>query len=469
MKTGRSQDPCRLGLLVIAITAVVSLSGCASMMQASKNSSMDQEIVNGDYQAAALLAENRLGLKPDEPVVFSPKNVLDHLDAAEAWHLANNPTRSISHYDAAEQALKDVETENDVLSGAKTAGAVFYNDSALNYVPSPGESILINVEKALDFWQMGDMANTRVELNRADDRTRRAVEHYSAEIEAAKAEAENKNAAYASDAGVLSSVKSRFPEMGQWQPYKEFILPTATYLKALYLSRLGGDSSDLNAANTLYKRLGDIVGAHPVIDLERAESARGPVCPKNNCVWVLLEYGLGPTLDERRFDLPIPTSSGLIAVSLALPRLVTRTQSDQVPFSISYDGNRVNPVIFSSMDRVVETEFSKRFPAIVTRAVVSSTLKAMTQYEVNRKAENPLIGLIVNLASAASTSADIRMWRSMPSRWALARVNRQKGARMTISTNSGPMTLDLPTDGSALVYIKAPNGTLKPVVFVLKI
>jgi hypothetical protein len=461
----------RCGRALIAMIMVASLaqSGCASMMQASRNSSMDREIVGGDYRAAALLAESRLGLQPDEPVVFSPKNVLDHLDAAAAWQLANNPTRSIRQYDAAEQALKDVETENSALSGAKTLGAVFYNDSALDYVPSPGESILINVEKALDFWQLGDMANTRVELNRADDRTRRAVEHYSAEIAAAKADAEGRNVADASDAGVLGRVKSEFPEMSQWQPYKEFILPAATYLKALYLSRLGGDSSDLDSANTLYKRLGDIVGAHPVIDLERAESARGPVCPKHDCIWVLVEYGLGPTLDERRFDLPVPTSSGFVAVSLALPHLVTRTHSDRVPFAIAYDDNRLDPVVFSSMDRVVETEFSKRFPAIVTRAVVSATLKAVTQNEVNRKVDNPLVSLMVNLASAASTSADIRMWRSMPSRWALARVNRHKGAQMTLDANSGPITLDLPADGSALVYIKAPNGNFKPVTFVLKI
>ena len=460
--------------LIVILLAAVALSGCASIIQASKNSSMDKEIVAGNYEAAAKLAEDRIGLKPEKdgtlpPVVFSPKNVLDHLDAAESWHLVGNLDRSNSHYDAAEQALKEVETENGALSGAKTVGAVLYNDTSLDYVPSPGESILINLEKALSFWQLGDTDNARVELNRADDRTRRAVERYSAEIETAQQEAQKKNASYANDSGVTGGVSSRFPEMRQWEPYKEFILPAATYLKALYFSRLGTDRSDGSAASTLYKRLGDIVGAHPILDLERAESARGKVCPKNNCVWVLVEHGLGPVLNERRFDIPIPTTSGLIAVSLALPHLVTRTNFDEVPFAIRYDGKPLNPAIFSSMDRVVETEFTKRFPAIVTRAVVSSTIKAIAQHETNKNVDNPFAGLVVNLVSLATTSADIRMWRSMPSRWSLARVNIQKDAQLIVETAEGPVTIDLPTKTSSLIYIKAPNNNLKPVISVLRI
>lgn len=460
--------------LIVAALSFTTLSGCASIIQASKNSSMDQQIAVGNYEAAARLAEDRIGLKPGKngtlpPVVFSPKNVLDHLDAAESWHLAGNLDRSNSHYDAAEQALKDVETENGALTGAKTVGATLYNDTLLDYVPSPGESILINVEKALSFWQLGDTDNTRVELNRADDRTRRAVERYSAEIEAAQQEAQKQNESYASSPRVLDSVSQRFPEMSQWEPYKEFILPTATYLKALYLSRLGTDHSDQATANMLYRRIGDVVGAHPVLDLERAESARGKVCPKDNCVWVLVEHGLGPVLNERRFDIPIPTTSGLVAVSLALPYLVIRTPSDEVPFAISYDGKPLHPAVFSSMDRVIETEFTKRFPAIVTRAVVSSTMKAVAQYEVNKNADNPFAGLAINLLSLATTSADIRMWRSMPSRWSLARVNIQKDARLVVATAEGPVTIDLPSKTSSLVYIKAPNNNLKPVISVLKI
>lgn len=449
------------------------LAGC-SAIQAARNEEMDKVLVTGDYKAVALMAESRMGLSPlpDNtlpPVVFQPTNVLNHLDAGACWLPAGDPDRSILHFDAAESALKDVETQGVFSSGSKMVGASLLNESVMDYVPSPAESVLINYYKAIDFLKKGDAENARVELNRSGDRTRRAVERYSTEIAEAEAKASGKSAgqSYSNDK-VKTGVDAQFPEMAQWAPYKEFIVPPAAYLQALFLGR-SKDSDDRNKSIDLYNRIVGLVDANEAVAQDATEASSGRVCPKNRCVWVMIEHGLGPELTERRFDLPIVTPSGLLAVSLALPKLESRTSGDELPIRVSLDSAPIKVPLMGSMDRVVQSEFQKRFPGIVTRAVISSTAKAIAQNEINRNAGNPLLGLAMNVASIASTGADLRSWRSMPGRWSLARIDNAAPRKLTFESLAGSVDVDVPTDGSYLVYVKAVSNTAKPIVDVLPI
>lgn len=441
-------------------------------MQASRNSELDSLLVAGSYEAAAKLAEKRLGLKPPPdgslpPVVYGPKNVLNHLDAGEAWRLAGNTQRAIEHFDSVEEALKDVELQSAVMAGGKQVAAVLTNDSMLDYKPSPAEAILVNYRKALCFLEQQRPDDARIELNRADDRTRRSVERYSSEIAAAQAKAAGNAEQSYDNPKVQGAIAAKFPEMAQWAPYKEFIVPPATYLQALYLAH-SPEASDRQKAADLFKRVIGIAGENPTIQKDALEASKGDLCPKNNCVWVLTEYGLGPVLEERRLDIPIITLRGAIAVSIALPALKSRTVSDLAPFRLVNDGTAVDLPVFATMDRVVETEFNKRFPGIVTRAVVSSTVKAIAQKEINN--QNALAGLIANVAAIATTSADTRMWRSMPSRFALARIEKKKGgSSISLEAATGPIVIEVPANGSQLVHIDAPTGSVPPRIKVISL
>lgn len=440
-------------------------------MQANRNKEMDTAIATGDYRSAAVLAEQRMGLKPTQDgslpeVTFKSGNILDHLDAAQGWLAAGDPDRSIAHFDAAESALKSVETESLAASGAKQIGASLVNDTLLDYVPSPAEAVLINYYKAIDFWKKGDLDNTRVELNRAGDRTRRAVDRYADEIRRAEAKASDKSGAQSyRNSKVQEGVTRNFPDMAQWTPYKDFIIPPATYLQALFLGR-SKDADDHHTAADLYGRLVALAEGNEAVAADAAEAAQGQVCPTNNCTWILVEHGLGPDLVERRFDLPIVTSSGLIAVSMALPSLHSRTASDELPLRVSIDQSTVDIPLMGSMDRVVQSEFQKRFPGIVTRALISSTAKAVAQNEINKQA-GPVAGLVAAIASAASTSADIRSWRSTPGRWSLVRVSGNGSHTLSFDSLAAHSESKIEGEGCHLVYVRAINNTIAPVVTVL--
>lgn len=457
-----------------ALATLALLQGCAAL-QASRNSDIDSRILSGDFKGAAELSETRLGFaaNPDgslPQVNFVRANVLDHLDAGGAWGLAGDPDRAIAHLDAVEEALKDVEGQNLAAKGAKQLGAAMLNDSLLDYVPSPAEAILVNYYKSLAFLRKGEPGNARVELNRADDRTRRAVDHYAKEIEAAQAAAAGKDGSY-SDPSVKSGVDSKFPEMSQWAPYKEFVVPPVTYLHALFLSRSNGPGDRQRGAE-LFNRVRGLIEENETVEQDAKEAARGGTCPTNDCVWVLAEQGLGPELEERRLDVIVPTFQGPITVAFALPALKSRIESDPVPVKVVAGEARFNPQPLGSMDRVVQTEFQRRFPGIVTRALVSATVKAVAQKQINDNAGQygALFSLAGNLMASMTSAADVRSWRTLPGQFSVARLRKTPGlTQITVETVGGSVPVELPRRGSQIVHVRAVSSSSAPVVEVLNI
>lgn len=442
-------------------------------MVVQENQAVDQLIVTGKYADVAQRAEARMGLKPGRDgkpaeIVFKPANVLDHLEAAEAWRLAGDLERALAHYDAAESALSDVDTENRAAQGGRQVGAVLLNDLVLNYKPSPAESVLINYYKSLIFIQNGDHSNARVELNRAADRIRRAEERYAAELREAQKEAadQSKPRVALNDPSVGSVLSTHFPEMQRWKPYAVFDVPAANYLNALFLSR-SSDAADQQRARDALQRVVGVTG-NAVAANDYRELSRGRLCPKRDCIWIVGEYGQGPHLVERRFALPVPTSNGLVTLSMALPALESRSNGAPPAFQIYANSTALGLTELMSMDQVVQTEFKKRFPGIVTRSVMGAVVKAVAQESVNREA-GPIAGLFANLLAIGTTSADVRMWRSMPGHVAVARLDRNAAQRLVLRHAGGEELLVLPENGPVLIHVKQPDARAKPVIAVVSL
>lgn len=452
------------------VTMAVLLGGCAGA-QLKKNQELDAVLATGDYRQVATIAEDRMGLdtvaegEPREPVRYSPKHVLEHLEAAEAWRMLGDQDRALEHYDAAESALGDVD-ENTGGKAMGKVGAALINETLATYTPSPAESVLINYYKALMFWAAGRADFARVELNRGDERTRRAVERYAKELEKAQAEAAKNNSNHTYDnPAVAQSVGGQFPEMSQWQPYAEFVLPPATFLQALYLAH-SGEPADREKSRELYERLLGIVGGHPVLEADYAELSQPGFCGQSDCVWILVERGHGPELRERRFDYPVVTHDGLVSVQLALPALASRFDPALDDCHILQGAETIDCLPFASMDRVIQTEFSKRFPGIVTRAMVSSVVKALAQNEANKRG-GLLAGMLTQVLTSSVTTADIRMWRSMPGDFTLNRVRR---TAEPLQLEIAGRVVEVPLrDGNQLIHIKVPRSYLPPSITVVGI
>ncbi|SIT72405.1 hypothetical protein SAMN05216526_1642 [Ectothiorhodosinus mongolicus] len=445
-------------LLVLAL----GLQGCGATLQ-TRNANLDNQLATGDFVGAALAVEQSMGLASRDvnnlpPVEFKSRNVLDHLDAAKAWLLAGDDQRAMQHFEAAEIVLGDVDRDGNIARGAQQVGGALLGDGAMVYRPSPSEAVLINYYKAILFMRDGRHDDARVELNRADERTRRAVARYSRELDEARSEARQRGA---SEVNASSFAATHYPEMQTWQPYTDFVLPPATYLQALFLG-LQGNASDTESARNLMQRVVDMTD-NPSAHRDLQMLSQGNLCPENNCVWVISEHGLGPTLVEKRVDLPVPTSNGFVVVSIALPSLVTRTNDATPYFRLVSGQNEFSLEPLASMDRTVQTEFTKRFPAMVARATAGAVARAVVQDEIGRR-HGALAGFVASVASMATTNADVRMWRSMPGGFSAARYSYQPGSTITIRSVSGDQTVTLNGTGPQIIYIKQVGPTAAPIV-----
>jgi hypothetical protein len=452
---------------IAGVSYCLFLTACGGA-QVRQNVELDAVLHTGAYGQAALMAEARMGLEPDNtsgtrpPVSFEPKHVLTHLEAAEAWRMEGDLQRSLEHYDAAETALAAVE-ENAAGQAMGKVGAALVNETLTTYVPSPAEAVMINYYKALTFWSTDKDDLARVEFNRADDRTRRAVERYAREIASAQAEAEKQRARQTySDPAVASGINQHFPEMERWSPYAEFVVPPATYLHALFLAT-SDVPSDREKARELYERLGGIVGEHPTLATDMADVASGEACPTNDCIWVIVESGLGPELQERRFSYPILAGDQIVTAPMAIPALASRYDPSLASCAISHGPVTVDCVSIASMDRIIQTEFTKRFPGIVTRSIMSAAVKAVAQNEAGK--QGGFAGLLLAAAvTTGLTTADVRMWRSLPGDFAIARLRRNGSPSVIVEIAGQQIDIPLREDGRQLVHVKVPVVHGKPAI-----
>lgn len=438
-------------LLVSCIVLV--LQACATGLSVQDTKQFQASYMSGDYQSAADLVERRLGfVNPSDnsrlPVSpTKPDAVLLHLDAAESLRLTGNLERAIQHYDATEVLFKEKDTES---LGASLLGS---------YEPTPAEKILVNFYKALSFWSDGEYENARVEFNRANERTRLAVERYAQQVIDAQEEA-NKAKQENNVGSIDISSFANHPEIsgpvGEWEVYDNFVNPTVAFTNALFLASQDGVHSDDSRVymDRVLQMVGETRDRQQVFDYSDLHE---------NQLWVIAETGLGPILGERRIDLPIPYKGDTLILSMAFPNVESRSNS------VSLNQYRINSrelqfVELASMDKLVRTEFSKRWPAIVTTEVVSAFIMMVLQYEAGK--ENKNLGFLAKALTVASNQADTRIWTLTPQKWSVAKIKAPDAP--VVAINYGGQSIEVPIPkGSAIVYIKQPTGYARPLVKVL--
>ncbi len=459
----------RAGVLLLANA---SLMACATYNSSGFVQQLDTDYQSGLYSQAATTIEQKLSFfdkKTNQysPVTPSPGDVLLHLEAAENWRMTGNAPRSIEHFDAVESLFKKEDEEGVAKKISESIGAALVNDSVRSYEPEPAERILTNFYKAISFWKAGEADNARVEFNRANERARRAVERYQAMIEKEAEKADEEKVSAEDRNKALSGVAEQFPMIEQWEVYDSFVNPAVAYANALFLAQ--GPSADVDKARTLLVRVRGMVGDHPVLndDLSKLESHHDLTAGQPTR-WIIYESGLSPVLDQKKLSIPWVWNGTVLNIAMALPELSDR-QPLVSPSPLIVDGDQIDAAELARMDKVLRTEFKKRWPAMMSRAVISATTKAVIQHQATKE-----FGAVGNLAgyvmSAATTNADTRIWRAMPERWTVAKLPADRDSVLSIPYGAGLVSeTRLPAGQSAVVYVKQPTGNAQPLVEVLSL
>ncbi len=459
---------------ILATLMATLISGCSSFQHRDQLAAFNSAYTAGDYDTALNVV--RFPEDKRRPV-DAREHLLELLHQGEMYRLTGRYDESVKAYDLAEDGMKYLDTTGLLASATEGLMAVMINDSQRDYEALMSEAVLVNTYKALAFLAAGNSEYARVEFNRADDRTRRAVDFFRKEIAeqqtALSREARSGNLKAATvrdsldDRRFQSAVDSQYGAPAGWSVFPEFIVPASTWLHGIYFLANASGGGDYERAATSLTRVAQMRPESSVLqaDAKLASAlASGAQSLKDlpPQVWIVYENGLGPILKESRLDVPLVVVRGTqqapAYVGIALPEYTERAA---VPGGISV-ANAAGEVItterISDMGKVVRTEMRERFPGVLARAVASAVGKALLQSEALEQF-GPWGQLFASLYTVATTQADLRSWQALPDHWQAARINRPENGRLTLLNHKGePLgELDIPQQAFTLVYVKRPT------------
>jgi len=419
-----------------------------------------------DFNSASTLAEKNVKKRKNP----DGDDLLWTLQAAAAKRMLKDYNSSTQCFDTAEKNLQYYDKR---FSLGDEISAVTINDNAMPYKGEEYDGVMVNTYKALNFLSERKTDLARVEFNRALDRQRRTKEKFEKEISETKAKIDK--ASYGgmvkstiSDPNMGQTLHSRYPELYEYQAYKDYTNPFVTYLASVYFNSIGESST----ARDLLKETYGLVPDNKYVEAEFEETEKLLAKNENpkNTVWLIFENGLGPIKEEFRLDLPLFIATSRIQyVGIALPKL--RYRDSAFPcLQIEADGNYYNTSVISNMDRVIHSEFKKDFEAILTRAIISATGKVAAQYVLSSQDSTAanIASIMVAAYSFATNAADVRIWTSLPKDFQIARfpIPHNKILKIT-PLNSETFDIELPDSDNVLVYVKIIQRNSKPVYSVI--
>jgi hypothetical protein len=462
---------CKRIIKDISICAMLICSGCASTSQKSDLNKFNTLYQAGQYAEAADVQLLAKGNK-----VNHPAQLLEVLQAGAALRAGERLDESNKLFDEAENIIKKHNEKLLASKSVSTVGATLVNDSVLDYEGYEYDGVMVNTYKALNLWMQSDM-DARVEFNRAVERQDRAKERFAkliannkAELEARQAQESKKYKEGGPD--IQKNVSNQetqdlvYSNLAEFEAYADFTNPFTLYAAGLYFMSQG----DLSKAENLLKEAHGLDQTVGVIedDLNRV-NGNAKYQQAQSYVWVVLENGLGPELEQFRVDLPLfLLTNDVKYTGIALPRIKLRDQA--YPYLTVQSGDvSAKTELVASMDRVVQTEFKKRYPMILSRAIASTLIKTYAQYYAQQEMGD-WGGIAVGLYQAATNSADTRMWTALPKNFQVARVPSPENGKLTLAfPNDTSENVQLESGKSWLVYVKAVTAAMPASVQVVEL
>lgn len=390
--------------------------------------------------------------------------------------------RSLVALDAADARINHWEEQAKVKVGSE-AVAVVTNQANIPYRGRAYDKVLLSAYKALNHLQLGQIDPARVELNRALQRQRDAVEANAKRIAEAQEEAEQakegklkdengKTASYDVEKAQADPVAGpKFDSIlnesiAPMKPYGDYVNPFAVFLDGLFFSVCGENGADWERGRKSFERVAELVPENPYVAADRelgALAAEGKT--PEALTYVIFETGVGPSRDQVRIDIPtFIVTSRLAYVGAAFPKL--KFNNDYVPaLDIAAADQTFRTATLASMDSVVANDFKNEWPTILTKTLITTATKAIVQATVQKQMSNQsamagLIGSVAMSALNASTNiADTRTWITIPKEFQYARLVTPADRQLTLGAGAATRTITLDPGSVNVVYVKSTSTT----------
>ncbi|MFM8880282.1 MAG: COG3014 family protein [Verrucomicrobiota bacterium] len=403
------------------------------------------------------------------------------LEQAMALRAAGRIAESQAAFQQADDLIQSFDDKAKT-SVSREAGALLSNQANLPYTGRDYDRILVSTYKALNHLQLGEPEKARPELLRAHQRqqdalenNRKRIQREQDEIRAAAGEkaAEHQSVLKAqSDPRVSGVMTKNYGALDSLKPYADYANPFTVYLDGVYFLALSSGGSDLERARKSFERVRAMSSDNKFIaaDLALAEKAAAgePMPPRT---FVLFETGSAPRRDQFRIDIPlfIVGANRVPYVGAALPTLEFQPNSLK-PLTVSASAGAESTVTLASMDSVIGQAFRDELPGIVTKTLMSTTIKATAAYFVNKTAEEQggaVAGLVSMLATAATQAAvniaDTRTWTTLPKEYQFCSLPTPADGKLRISapnTQQAEVAVDPKSINLILVRSVSPYSPL---------
>jgi len=461
-------------IISIVVGSIVFV-GCAGttpdLGKIGKSGSYESSVKTGNYK------EFVKELKKD------PKDdLLWYLDAGLISKYAKDYNATTVFFDKSEDKIKQYDKEILLGTALANVGSVLTNDTFMDYRPRIYEGIMVNTYKGMSFLNNGDKVNARIEFNRALERQRRAKEFFAKEISKEQAQIDKEEMEKAKKKKVNSkklksastnektrnSIEQKYSNLFAFKAYPDFVNPFSSYMAGLFFMTDGDYAKATDILKETYGMIKDNeAGADYVkADLEYALNASSVQSMKNSkhYAWVVFVNGEGPSKKELRFDIPLFLVTNRVSYTgIALPTFVERPEA----FShliVKNGKNSIDTKEIANMDKIVKAEFQKRFPTVMTRAIIRTVTQSMIQYQM-RKQGGLLLGLVGAVYQGIMNRADTRQWKTLPKNFQVARVPLDEPLLSVDFPNSvKKLNFNLDINKNHIIFIRIPNINAKEIV-----
>jgi hypothetical protein len=450
--------------VLLAVTALSAACGYDRKME-GVTSAWDA----GEWSLAAAEMQPLLQEHDDAPI----NGVIFHLDGGTVLRASGDLPGSVRSLDWAYQAVRPYLDEAAETKVTEEAAAVVTNQTVRTYRGTAYDRILMNTYQALNYLQMGQGERARVELNRALNWQRDAVERNADRI--AKEQAAFEEAGKSKGYDASATLKDETFRNAMVQAYgpvwdrraaADYEVSLTTYLRGITLLARG-DASAMDQARQAFKQVAGMLGQgldEPVLaDVAMADAAtRGQAPPK--MVYVLMETGRAPSRKELRIDIPLFIQE-VPYVGAAFP-LLQMHDGQVTSFSVESGTQPLNSFTLCDMDTVVKRSFDDQLPLVIVATLVSSASKAVATYFAQRAAGD--YGWAAALGGAiyqvSMNSADLRCWLTLPKAWLAARLSRPESGTLSVVLGDGQRIegLTLPDAPVSIVYLKSVRSGTRP-------
>ena len=372
------------------------------------------------------------------------------LEQSTVLRAAGKTAESIEAFNHAEDRI-DKYQEEAKTKLANEAGALLANQAVLPYRGRFYDGIMLNTYKALNHLQMNEPDKARVELNRAAQRQKDALEENKKRIEkvqdAVEKEKEKERIKKVQENEQFKGqVNTNYDDLDKLKAYGDYVNPFAVYLDGLFFMANSTSGSEMERARKAFQEVNNYVDNRFVkADYAAMEAATQQNKALPPVTYVIFETGCAPIREQIRIDLPIMLPQ-VPYVGAAFPRL--KPQEDYAAgLTVTANGTNETTAVVCSMDSVIGKEFKNELPTIITKTIASTILKAAAAYGVvegGRQAGGEWGKMAAKLAMVAYQAsvniADLRTWTTLPKEFQVCRIPTPPDRKIELATSNGGQT-----------------------------